>query len=217
MALAPRPPSSTQPQPDPDLQTGLQYLRAGLVRPCRAAVPLRPGAPRRAARHPALSRRLPVAARRAGRCRSHVAQGAGQGPQRADAVLQSRPGGAPAGPPRRGGAALPRHGAPLAGPCRSAPGAGLHLYGSRPLRRRRARADRIRRQCRPEDPAGRRGPEAVAGPRPQHAGLRPLPPRPPFLGDRGPGHGPGRCRRGCRATRPGPGRPRAGPGRARPS
>src|SRR5258708_27810399 len=29
MALAPRPPSSTQPQPDPDLQTGLQYLRAG--------------------------------------------------------------------------------------------------------------------------------------------------------------------------------------------
>ena len=29
MALAPRSPSSTQPQPDPDLQTGLQYLRAG--------------------------------------------------------------------------------------------------------------------------------------------------------------------------------------------
>ena len=29
MALATRPPSSTQPQPDPDLQTGLQYLRAG--------------------------------------------------------------------------------------------------------------------------------------------------------------------------------------------
>ena len=29
MALAPRPPSSPQAQPDPDLQTGLQYLRAG--------------------------------------------------------------------------------------------------------------------------------------------------------------------------------------------
>ena len=29
MALAPRPPSSPQPPPDPDLQTGLQYLRAG--------------------------------------------------------------------------------------------------------------------------------------------------------------------------------------------
>src|SRR3977135_3981905 len=29
MPPATRPPSSTQPQPDPDLQTGLQYLRAG--------------------------------------------------------------------------------------------------------------------------------------------------------------------------------------------
>src|SRR5258705_9426553 len=29
MPLAPGPPSSTQPHPDPDLQTGLQYLRAG--------------------------------------------------------------------------------------------------------------------------------------------------------------------------------------------
>src|SRR5258705_13877997 len=29
MALAPQSPSSSAPQPDPDLQTGLQYLRAG--------------------------------------------------------------------------------------------------------------------------------------------------------------------------------------------
>ena len=29
MALAPRPPSATPPAPDPDLQTGLQFLRAG--------------------------------------------------------------------------------------------------------------------------------------------------------------------------------------------
>ena len=75
----------------------------GLVRSCRAAVPLGPGAPWRAARHPALPRRLPGAARRARRRRGHVAQGDRQGPQRADAVLQSRPGGAPAGPARRGG------------------------------------------------------------------------------------------------------------------
>ena len=81
-----------------------------LVRSRRAVVPLGPGAPRRAARHPALSRRLPVAARRARRRRGAVAQGDRQGPQRADAVLQSRPGGAPAGPAstrRRGASATP--------------------------------------------------------------------------------------------------------------
>ena len=217
MALAPRPPSATQPQPDPDLQTGLQYLRAGWF---DRAEPLFRSALARHGERPDILHFLAVCLSQRGAlgdAEGDVAQGAGQGPQRADAVLQSRPGGAPAGPPRRGGAALPRHHPPLAGPCRGAAGAGLHLYGSRPLRRRRARADRIRRQSRPGDPAGRRGPEAAAGPRPQHAGLRALPPRPPFRGDRGPRHGPGRCRRGCRAARPDPGRPRAGAGRARPS
>ena len=149
----------------------------GLVRSCRAAVPLGPGAPRRAARHPALPRRLPVAARRARRRRGHVAQGDRQGPQRADAVLQSRPGGATAGPSRRGGAALPRHHPPRAGPCRGAAGAGLHPYGPGPLRRRRARARRVREQRRPGDRKrrpGHGGPEAAAGAGAQHAGPRAL-------------------------------------------
>ena len=188
-----------------------------LVRSRRAVVSCRPRPLRRAARYSALSRGLPVAARRARRRRGDVAQGAGQGPQRADAVLQSRPGGAPARPPRRGGPTFPRHDPPDAGPCRSAAGACLHPYRHGPLRRRRARTGRVRRQSRPGHPGtGRRGAEAAPGPGAQHAGLRALSHGAFFPGDRRPRHGDGRCRRRRRPPRPDPGRPRACPGRPRP-
>src|SRR4030095_10477072 len=63
MALAPQPPSRTPPPPDPDLQTGLQYLKAGWF---DRAEPLFRSAPTRHGARPAILHFLAVCRARRG-------------------------------------------------------------------------------------------------------------------------------------------------------
>jgi hypothetical protein len=211
-------PTAPPVQPDPDLQTGLQYLRAGWFDRAEPLFRSGPCPSRRPAGDSSLSRRLPVAARRAGRCRGAVAQGDRQGPQRADAVLQSRPGRAPDGPARTRRQALPRH----------------HPPGPRPISRRGWRwppsISTSTASPRPSasspkwwpissarGAARRRSAAAGPGAQPQHAGPRSLSPRP--SSSRRSTCSIAHCAMPARRSPagPDPGRPRARPGRPRPA
>ena len=217
MAIAPPTRPNGPPQPDPDLQTGLQHLRAGWY---DRAEPLFQSARVRYGDRPDILHYLAVCLSQRGAVkeaeglwRKAVARDPNEPMLLYNLGLAARRLGNLDEAARRFRDTIRQ--APH--PRRGAPGAGLGPHGHRALRCRRARIVGVRGQRRSCDPRTWHGyTETPAGARPQHAGLCALPAGPVFRRHRGVRHGAGRRRRQRRAPRPDPGRPLAFPGGPRP-